>query len=336
MISGESIVQQIVVVHYRVWGAMVGGGHVPGTALAVMIPNQAAASPVSSTNTSAMPPRKKAKAQEKGEAAQSQDKSSPAYDPLRDPWTYDQETQLFKSMMKWKPTGMHKHFRMISIHNDMRSLGYAPEDAHHTRIPGVWEKLNQLYDLHALDERENSFAFHDMPDPFDPDEADDVPEFELAEEDFGELMWQKRFHGPESAVSSSPPYIPIEEDKALYRPGIGLLRDLPEGSKLHRAESPSPATRTTPKATKNTRASRSTAKKGKGGKAGQAAKNSKAQSTVSASESSEEEEEEDADEEEESSAESEAEPAQAAAPSTRRTNRSAPKAKPAPKRTRKR
>ncbi|KAH7371444.1 chromatin modification-related protein EAF7-domain-containing protein [Pyrenochaeta sp. MPI-SDFR-AT-0127] len=279
-----------------------------------------------------MPPRKKAKAsaastpladaqpktpQDSG-LAQSQD------DVLNDTWADEQETQLFKSMMKWKPTGLHKHFRMISIHNDMRSHGFATEDAPHTRIPGIWKKLHQLYDLETLDSRENEFAFSEDPDPVDPEEATNIPDFELPEDEFGELMWQKRFHSEGSTSASSPPMIPTDDDKALYAPGIGLLKDLPDGVRSQRAESAADAT-PTPKNAKNTRASRATAKTGRNTKA--AAKNSKAQSTVS--ESAEEEEEED--DEEESSAESAEEDS---APTTRRTNRG--RAKPAPKRTRKR
>lgn len=48
---------------------------------------------------------------------------------------------------------MHKHFRMLAISEYMRSQGYAPADAEHTRIPGIWEKLGTLYNLPALDER---------------------------------------------------------------------------------------------------------------------------------------------------------------------------------------
>ncbi|KAF1850781.1 CT20-domain-containing protein [Cucurbitaria berberidis CBS 394.84] len=281
-----------------------------------------------------MPPRKKAKAsaastplrdvqaktpQDSG-VSQSQD------DLLGDVWADEQEAQLFKSMMKWKPTGFHKHFRMISIHNDMRSHGFATEDAPHTRIPGIWKKLNQLYDLGTLDSRENEFAFSEDPDPVDPEEAATIPDFELPEDEFGELLWHKRFHSEASASASSPPMIPTEDDKDLYAPGIGLLKDLPESARSRKAESVEDAT-PTPKVSKSTRASRATTKSGKGTKASAStAKNSKAQSTVS---ESAEDDEEDGDEEESS-----AESAEDSAPTTRRTNRN--KTKPVPKRTRKR
>lgn len=222
--------------------------------------------------------------------------------------------------------GLHKHFRMISIHNDMRSHGYATEDAPHTRIPGIWKKLHQLYDLDALDTRENEFAFSDDADPDDPEEAVTIPDFELPEDEFGQMMWHQRFHREDSAAASSPAQIPTEDDKLLYAPGIGLLKDLPNSTRSQKAESVAEAT-PTPRNTKSTRASRTAAKSGKGAKsAASTAKNSKAQSTVS--ESAEEEEEDD--DEEESTAESEED----SAPTTRRTNRTKPK--PAPKRTRKR
>jgi MRG-binding protein len=215
---------------------------------------------------------------------------------------------------------------MISIHNDMRSHGFATDDAPHTRIAGIWKKLNQLYELDALDVRENEYAFSEDPDPEDRDDAANMPDFELPEDEFGDLMWRKRFHREESAAASSPAMMSIEEDKALYHPGIGLLKGRLGSARSHKAETPAEAT-PTPKMPKSTRASRATAKGGKGTKAvPSASKGSKAQSTVSKSS----EEEEDEDEEDNSSAESEEDNA----PTTRRTNRG--RTKQPPKRTRKR
>jgi MRG-binding protein len=222
-------------------------------------------------------------------------------------------------------TGLHKHFRMISIHNDMTSHGFATERVPHTRIPGIWKKLDQLYDLETLDAREDEFALNAAVER----EDDASPEFELPEDEFGELMWQSRFRDPESSEASSPPMMPLEDEKALYVPGMGLLSDLPDGVHSHREES---VAESTPPPKKSTRASRSAGKNGKGTKAGATAKNSKAQSTVSDSEDENEENEDD--DEDESSSESEDEE-EDSAPTTRRTNRAKPKPT-ASRRTRKR
>lgn len=217
---------------------------------------------------------------------------------------------------------------MISIHADMRSHGFATDDAPHTRIPGIWSKVSSLYDLRALDEREDAYAFSEDPNPVDPEEAATIPDFELPEDEFGELIWERRFHGPDSDASSSPPTVPVDEEKLLYVPDMGMLKDLPDGVRAQQAESAAEAT-PTPKRRKNTRASKSAAKGAKTSKS-QAAKNSKAQSAVS--DSAEEEDEDEEEDEEESSSASEED----TAPSTRRTNRSKGKAQPPPKRTRKR
>ena len=207
----------------------------------------------------------------------------------------------------------------------MHSHGFVTDETPHTRVNGIWRKLHQLYDLQALDERENAHAFGNDPDPLDPDEASKIPDFDLPEEEFGSLMWRKRFHSPDLEASSSPPLMPIEDVKLLYEPGKGWLKDPPEGSKSHKADSISNST--PPKNTKSTRASRAAAKSGKATKAGQAGKNSKAQSV----EEDSADEGEDDDEDEEESVKSE----EVTAPSTRRTNRNTGTAKPGPK-TRKR
>lgn len=299
-----------------------------------------------------MPPRKRARASAASTPlADAQPKTPQDSGPtaeqelLNDAWADEQETQLFKSMMKWKPTGrlpspskaglpltpagIHKHFRMISIHADLRSHGFAADDTPHTRVPGIWAKVASLYDLRALDEREDAYTFSDDPDPLDPDEAPAIPDFELPEDEFGDMIWERRFHGPQSEASSSPPTLATDDEKLLYVPDMGLLRDQPDGILSQLAESAVEATSAS-KRGKGARASKGAAKGAKAGR-GQAAKHSKAQSAVS--DSAEEEEDDEDEDEEESSSESEEEET---APSTRRTNRNKGKAQPAPKRTRKR
>lgn len=50
---------------------------------------------------------------------------------------------------------MHKHFRMIAISEHLRNHGFDPDVHRHTRIPGIWQRLRQHYNLEAVDEREN-------------------------------------------------------------------------------------------------------------------------------------------------------------------------------------
>lgn len=63
-----------------------------------------------------MPPRKKAKAAPSTPIADEDSMvidsptpkahaKEPEYDILKDPWTDEQETSLFKGLMKWKPNG---------------------------------------------------------------------------------------------------------------------------------------------------------------------------------------------------------------------------------------
>ncbi|KAI1611669.1 chromatin modification-related protein EAF7-domain-containing protein [Exophiala viscosa] len=98
-------------------------------------------------------------------------------------WTDDQESALLQAIVRWKPVGLHKHFRMIAIRDHLLAQGIIGPDDPHTTSTGIWKKLDSLYDLAKLDEREDSII----------DAGDDTfRDFELPREDFEELMWQKR------------------------------------------------------------------------------------------------------------------------------------------------
>lgn len=218
-----------------------------------------------------MPPRKRARASTASTPLRETQPKTPvdhaddekdevmedAIDPTSDPWTDEQETQLLRGLMRWKPTGIHKHFHMTrlapSIHHDSTypTIRHALAAAPHTRIPGIWEKLGQLYNLEGLDEREDARMIPhfdpqvweddvDVPEAEVAEGEDDDPlpsgrswnevrEFNLDEDGFGEMMWAKRFAGsldaPRSkrgtrgtasvAGSESPPFFGWDNQRTM-------------------------------------------------------------------------------------------------------------------------
>ena len=91
--------------------------------------------------------------------------------------------------------GMHKHFRMLSISNHLTTHGHThPVLAPHTRIPGIWTKLRELYDLGALDEREDAFPLSPVSGeapPTDPFTEEPFTEFTLPYLDYGTITLER-------------------------------------------------------------------------------------------------------------------------------------------------
>lgn len=127
----------------------------------------------------------------------------PTDDPYLTDWTNDQESALLRAITHYKPVGMHKHFRMISIRHslhaespDLLTTNSEP-DAPHTTTTGIWRKLGTLYDLPGLDEREDA----EVNDHGDEELKEYWRDFELPREEFEGLMWERRL-APEGDSSS--------------------------------------------------------------------------------------------------------------------------------------
>ncbi|KAM3423693.1 hypothetical protein BST61_g1105 [Cercospora zeina] len=201
-----------------------------------------------------MPPRKKARhsqatspslsasRQKTPETAPSQrSTSSPNKPPeaatSNDPWSDHEEIGLFKGLMLWKPTGIHKHFRLVALHNWLLENNYIHPRNEHTKPKGIRAKLETLYNMNALDAREDArqlpameLADAEMTDAQETVLDDDIyseadnrieqDDFALPpEEGFEKDMWDRRLPGKKQKAEG--------EDSDLELPELNLAEEPP-------------------------------------------------------------------------------------------------------------
>lgn len=207
--------------------------------------------------------------------------------------------------------GMHKHFRMIALSEHLRNHGYDPNIDQHTRIPGIWAKLETLYNLNIIDDREN----------FEVEDQDKYLDFKLPEEDFDELTFM-RGKRSESEAPSSPPSLSRSPSPAITIPKKRKRRDTAT-TKDTRASTvdDTDEARTSPAASSPPRATRSSRQTKSMGRV-KADSSSRQQSKETTADTADEETgaegtEDGADEEEQDEAEEEEEEGEGEAPSTR-------------------
>ena len=131
---------------------------------------------------------------------------------------------------------------MLSISNCLASHGFTATSAPHTRIPGIWKKLSSLYDLGALDEREYAdagYAESDIVPDIDASspgsEVSETPEFKLPLEDYGDMMWQRRFAPSPSTSEPEMPHIAMgKEDHRPARLSPSVVINIEESQAAKR------------------------------------------------------------------------------------------------------
>lgn len=61
--------------------------------------------------------------------------------------TVDGEITFFRSLMRARPVGLHKHFHALSMRTAIHQ-----DTGRYVTLDAIWDKLNGLYNLKALED----------------------------------------------------------------------------------------------------------------------------------------------------------------------------------------
>jgi MRG-binding protein len=139
--------------------------------------------------------------------------------------------------------GVHKHFRMLQIRQYLLDNRYINPKAEHTSSRGLWAKLNTLYDLESLDQREDARQLSDISDSAsnsasDSDEDEDdlysladnkihKQPFSLPDDDYIEdLAWKQRFPSEKARRDGSESPAVLPEVNMDREAPVGFVRSL--------------------------------------------------------------------------------------------------------------
>jgi DASH complex subunit ASK1 len=180
---------------------------------------------------------------------------------------------------------MHKHFRILAISEHLRNHGFDPDTWPHTRIPGIWAKLGEFYNLEAIDERENNM---------DPPDEEGQPrryhDFNLPWDEYGETILERARADPSEAPTSPAqwdPNAPVGDKKR--KRGAAESNPRTRSSTVEDTENETPAASPARKSGRGARTTKRTSSRARKVK----------EESPSEEESAEEEESEEEDEDEE-------------------------------------
>ncbi|KAH9841645.1 uncharacterized protein C8Q71DRAFT_794554 [Rhodofomes roseus] len=141
--------------------------------------------------------------------------------------TVEGEIAFFRSMMRARPVGLHRHFHVLTIRNAILK-----DTGHVVSTEALWGKLRSSYDLDILEGIEadgyDASDIHDAPSPSSlpvrsPSPSENLSmhpffrhEYSLPQEEtFDRLISARRMRGSASLPSSSPAASPVHTGPSL-------------------------------------------------------------------------------------------------------------------------